>query len=355
MFNEEIKKRKIPPLLSDEMLSDSWEKTRQNLVNIFAENVYGVTPSAPKFVSSKVLTEDKIAFAGKATHRCVSLSFDTPNGEFSLPINMVVPNKGEQLPMFIFLSFHTYKESYETPIEEIIDRGYSLTIVNYKAVTEDNDDKNNGLAGMFPLKSEGRSWGKFGVWAYALSTVMDYVQNLEYVDKSKIACVGHSRLGKTALWCCAQDTRFSAVFANNSGCSGAAITRKKRGETVDDICRKFPFWFCENYKHYINNEENMPFDQHQLLAAIAPRLLYTCSAEDDVWSDPQSEYLSSMIASEAYERLGLKGFVCEDRYPKRGDTFHEGNIGYHMRAGKHFLSRYDWLKFIDFMDKHIKK
>ena len=351
MLKEEIKKRNIPPLLPDDTLNDDWEITRQRLINIFAENVYGVTPPAPKSVLAKVISEDKIAFTGKATHRQVDLSFNTPKGEFSFPIDTVVPNTDKKLPMFIFLSFHTYKESYETPIEEILDCGYALTILHYEAVTKDNYDMSNKLAGMFPCSGGANAWGKYGIWAYAVSRVMDYVQSLGYIDKDRIACVGHSRLGKTSLWCCAQDTRFCTVFANNSGCSGAAITRGKRGETVKDICTKYPYWFCENYKQYMDNEDNMPFDQHQLLAAIAPRLVYTCSAADDIWADPESEYLSCMLASEAYERLGLKGLVGKDRYPKAGDTFHEGNIGYHMRDGKHFLSRYDWLKFIEFLDK----
>jgi hypothetical protein len=102
----------------------------------------------------------------------------------------------------------------------------------------------------------------------------------------------------------------------------------------------------------MNDEDNMPFDHHQLLASVAPRLCYVCSAGGDIWADPQSEYLSCMLAGEAWERLGLKGFAGDDRYPRAGDTFHEGNIGYHMRAGKHFLSRYDWQKFIAFMNRY---
>lgn len=352
MLKEELKKRNIPPLLPNGILSDDWEITRRRIVDIFAENVYGVSPPAPKSVSSEILEEDKTAFAGKATHRRVLLSFDTQKGRFSFPVDTVAPNKNEKSPMFIFISFHTYKESYETPVEEILDSGYALAILHYKAVTEDDDNMESKLAGMFCHGGKKNAWGKFGIWAYALSRVMDYVQTLDTIDKERVACVGHSRLGKTSLWCSAQDTRFMAVFANNSGCSGAAITRKKMGETVNDICTRFPYWFCENYKQYMSNEDNMPFDQHQLLAAMAPRLCYTCSAGEDIWADPGSEYLSSMLASEAYERLGHKGFVCEDRYPETGDTFHEGNIGYHMRAGKHFLSRYDWRKFIEFMNKH---
>jgi hypothetical protein len=352
MLSEETKRRNIPPLLPDGFSSDDWETARRSLVDLFAEHVYGVSPPPPERVTAGVLAEDGTAFAGKAAHRRVLLSFDTPKGGFSFPIDTVVPNANTKSPLFVFISFHTYKESYETPIEEILDSGYALAILHYETVTADNADMKSKLAGLFDRGAEKNAWGKIGVWAYAMSRVMDYARTLTYIDQERIACAGHSRLGKTALWCAAQDTRFSAVFANNSGCSGAAVTRKKRGETVQDICTNYPYWFCENYKQYMNNKDAMPFDQHQLLGAIAPRLCYTCSAEEDIWADPQSEYLSCMLAGEACERLGLSGFAGEDRYPETGDTFHEGNIGYHMRAGTHFLSRYDWLKFIGFMDKH---
>lgn len=351
MLAEEVKRRNIPPLLRNAVSPDSWEDERERLVGLFAENVYGISPPAPELISSLIQKEDTIAFAGKATHRRVMLSFDTPKGMASFGVDTVRPNQKGKLPMFIFLSFHPYLGSYETPIEEILDSGYALAILHYEAVTADNEDMDSGLAGMFDRGGRD-AWGKIGVWAYALSRVMDYVHTLDDIDQERVACVGHSRLGKTVLWCCAQDTRFRAVFSNDSGCSGAAITRKKRGETVRDIYTKFPYWFCENYRKYMDVEDQMPFDQHCLLASIAPRLCYVCSAEDDEWADPQSEYLSCMLAGEAWERLGKKGLVGADRYPKPGDTFHAGSIGYHIREGKHFLSRYDWRRFIAFMNKH---
>ena len=353
MLKEEIKRRNIPALLSDDFTVDKWDGVRRKIIDIFSENVYGRSLNAPQKVYGEVQKEDKNAFAGKATHRNILLSFDTPKGEFSFPFDIVAPNVDRQVPIFIFLSFHTYKESYETPIEEILDARYAIAIVHYESISADNADMQSKLAGMFPRPEAGDTWGKYGIWAYALSRVMDYVQTLSYIDKDKIACVGHSRLGKTALWCCVQDTRFCAVFANNSGCSGAAITRKKRGETVKDICTKYPYWFCENYKQYMNNEDKMPFDQHQLVAAMAPRSFYTCSASKDTWADPDSEYLSCLLASEIYERMSMKGFAGEDRHPAVGDVFNKGSIGYHLRYGEHFLSRYDWNKFIEFMNLHF--
>jgi hypothetical protein len=182
---------------------------------------------------------------------------------------------------------------------------------------------------------------------------MDFIQTLEEVDKARIAVVGHSRLGKTALWCAAQDERFIMGISNESGCSGAAISRGKKGERIRDIVKTFPYWFCENYKEYVDNEENMPFDQHFLISAIAPRYVYVSSAIGDEWADPESEFLSCVAASDVYELFGVKGLVTEDRLPEVGTKLHEGRIGYHLRGGTHYLSRYDWQGFMEFMRRKL--
>lgn len=181
---------------------------------------------------------------------------------------------------------------------------------------------------------------------------MDYAYTLDCFDFNRAAVVGHSRLGKTALWAGALDERFTHVISNNSGCSGAAITRQKKGERIRDIIRVFSRWFCDNYQKYVDKEELLPFDQHFLVAAIAPRKVYVASAIEDEWADPVSEFLSCYAASEVYEKLGLKGFISSDRLPEAGEYFHEGNIGYHLRKGTHYLSREDWNLFMDYMEKN---
>ena len=95
----------------------------------------------------------------------------------------------------------------------------------------------------------------------------------------------------------------------------------------------------------------MPFDQHYLIASIAPRLAYVASAWEDTWADPASELLSCVAATPAYEALGLTGMVCEDRLPVIGDEYHDGHIGYHLRAGLHYFGREDWLRLMSFEKK----
>ena len=195
--------------------------------------------------------------------------------------------------------------------------------------------------------------GKIRMWAWAASRALDYALTLECLDPDRAAVIGHSRLGKTALVAGMLDERFKMVISNDSGCSGAAILRGKKGEMIEKITNVFPHWFCDNYKKYAGKEDEQPFDQHFLVAASAPRHVYVASAELDWWADPVSEFLSCYAADEVYRRLGLTGFVCEDVIPQPLCKYQEGMIGYHVRTGDHYLGREDWNLYMDYMDKHF--
>ena len=146
----------------------------------------------------------------------------------------------------------------------------------------------------------------------------------------------------------ATDSRFAAAYSNDSGCSGAAISRGKEGETVEKIYNRFPYWFCENYAAWKGNEDQMPFDQHYLLASIAPRPVFVGSATKDLWADPKSEFLSCLAAAPAWEEFGLKGLKAPEKFPEAGDVFTEGNPCYHLREGEHYFSRHDWHRLCAF-------
>ncbi|MCK9221210.1 MAG: acetylxylan esterase [Limnochordia bacterium] len=352
---KELERRKLPRVLAPDTTAQDWPKRRDELFALFQEEVYGRMPQPPATVHAETKQIEERAWAGKAIHKEIALQFQTPKGMFSFPVHLVLPYIEEQLPLAIYISFTEYPIGKYAPIEEIVDSGYALATFCYQDVTKDRADGfGSGLAAMYPRDGAKHEWGKISMWAWAASRVLDHVLTLDQVDKRRIFSVGHSRLGKTALWAAVQDERFCAAVANNSGCSGAAISRGKTGEQIANIVTSFPHWFCANYHQYQGREAQLPFDQHQLVAAMAPRPVYVASAVEDLWADPKSEFLSAMAASKAYQLLGLRGLVHEGRFPEPGVSLHEGEIGYHLRAGTHFLSRFDWQQFLKFMDRHLR-
>ncbi len=346
---ELLAERRLPALLKMEdgtpVTREGWEQRRVELVDILCREVYGVAPPAPAAVRVTEQKCKKKDYAGKGTVRDLTLSFDTDKGEFSFPVVEIVPTEGKKVPMFVMLNFRPDVPDRYLPVEEILDAGCGVIRIYYNDVAFDGEDHfEGGLAAMYDR--EKYSWGKLRMWAFAASRVMDYLQTTDYADQSRIAVVGHSRLGKTALLTAATDTRFALACANNSGCSGDAITRGKEGERVQAITTRFPYWFCKNYGKYAEKEDEMPFDQHFLVAAIAPRRVALGAALEDTWADPNSQYLSACAASAAWELLGEKGFLHPDRLPVPGDCLDGGHVAYHLREGTHFFSLTDWRRYL---------
>ena len=355
MLKELFEKRKLMPVWDD--ASKDWEKRRKEIVNLLQEEEYGFLPREHDKLT---WTEEKANFtfcAGRVELKKVTLTAHFGEDKFSFPIYTSIPVGRKNLPFFVHINFRDNVPDRYMPVEEICDRGYALISFCYNDVTPDKRDEEiekDELVEILYKNTEKKPnhAGKIRLWAWAASRALDYALTLDCLDQSHAVVAGHSRLGKTALVAGMLDERFSCAYSNDSGCSGAAITRAKQGETVERITTVFPYWFCENYKKYADNEYAMPFDQHFLLAAIAPRRVYVASAENDLWADPESEYLSCFAASEVYEKMGMKGFVCEERFPKAYERFHEGDIGYHVRTGDHYMSREDWNSVIDYLSKH---
>jgi len=335
MLLHDLQSRKLPPVIPEGMTAAQWPAYRKQVLELFSREVYGFTPPPPAEVRAEVLPSG-VNWAGKAQECRVNLNFDTPGGEFSFPVYTIIPHSEEPQPCVVYIAFSPYPDGYYLPVEEIIDNGYAVAMFCYDDVCLDDKDKwqSDGLAAKYPRTGNGTDWGQVGMWAFAASRVMDYLQTLDQIDKKRVYVIGHSRLGKTSLWCAAQDERFAGAGVNNSGFGGMAVTRGKQGEQMCHLPVRIERWFCKNFLNWVDKEDEMPFDQHMLAACVAPRLLAVCNAEEDLWADPQSEHISLYEASKAYELLGVKGL--------------DGKIGYNLRAGKHFMSRADWGFYMNF-------
>lgn len=361
--NELIKKNYPEILVMDDgtpVTRDKWAQRRKELRVLLEEHSYGKTPSASARVYGRDVTHVRYDCAGKCTHERVTLVYETEHGTGEFPIQIFTPVKVERPPVFLNIAFSLAPDWY-IPLEEIIDSGYALVVVDYRDMVNDNHygDFSDGIAKHFGTTTERKKneWGKIGMWAWGASRVLDYlIAEKDNLDTDKVAVIGHSRLGKTALWCAALDERFAAAISNNSGYGGAASAKHNDGEKVSDFLRLGSYdWFCENFKDFEGElEDNKPYDQSFLLAMIAPRYLLVGSAELDRGADPKSEFLTTCHASPVWDLLGEKGLVTTDDMPNPGAFLGEGNILYHYRAGKHFLSREDWAAYIKFLDTKFK-
>jgi hypothetical protein len=368
-----------------------WEqKKRPETLRIFEDQMFGRIPADLKMTEYRVIEESEITPYENAIRRQVEMVLEKDGRELLVEMLIYLPKKEGKVPVFVGYNFygnHTVTNDVEVrisqswvgnnpsfgiinnqlteqsrgvrtnrwSIEEILKSGYGLATIYCGDVDPDRDDFSDGVHPFAykygqtrPLLNE---WGTISAWAWGLSRAMDYFETDPQVDASKVAVMGHSRLGKAALWAGAHDQRFAIVISNNSGCGGAAISRRRFGETVKRINTNFPHWFCENFKAYNDNENSLPIDQHQLIALVAPRPVYIASAEEDQWADPRGEYLSGFYASPVYQLYGKTGFTTTEMPGIHQPVMNQ--IGYHIREGKHDVTDYDWQQYIKFADRHF--
>jgi hypothetical protein len=345
-----------------------WQQARRpEILELFRREVYGRAPlERPSDLKFEVTSITPDALNGLATKKIVEISFSgtgtKQNEKAVITLALFIPNAATK-PCGAFLlpdhrSSETNPEEFVDfpywPVSQIVERGYATASFKSANLDPDRyDEFKNGVHGLFdgegPRADD--AWGTISAWAWGASRVMDYFETDSDIDTKRVAVLGHSRGGKTALWAGAQDERFALVISNNSGCTGAAIARNTTGETVERINSVFPHWFCQNYKTYNNRVDELPVDQHQLAALIAPRLLYIASASDDAWADPESEFRSGVLAGTVYELFGLNG-LSTNEFPAPETPLHSGYVGFHLRTGGHGLNNYDWGQFMDFADNH---
>ena len=363
MLGKILESRGLQPLLilddGRPVTPDLWPERRRELLERLRKNLYGYTPEPPARVDGRIRREDTQAYAGKVIERHVDVTFETPAGDFTFPLHLFIPKAVPRAPVFLHIAFRPDLPDCYTPIEELTDGGFALALFCYTDIINDNHfgDFSDGLGRCFmhaPRRPD--EWGKIGMWAYAASRALDYLGQVAEVDARRVAVVGHSRLGKTALWCAAQDERFWAGISNNSGFGGAAAARHGQGERIADFITYGSWdWFCENFKTFSGREDDLPYDQHMLLALLAPRLLSVGSAALDRGADPESEFLSALAAAKVWDLLGCRGLATPDAMPAAGDFLADGRVGYHLRAGLHYFSREDWGRYMAFLRFHRRQ
>jgi len=350
--------------------AEQWTKQRRpEVLELFRKHVYGRRPiERPESLRFETLSVNQEALAGKAVYKQIEINFNGGNDkkEGKITAHVFSPKgKAEAAPGYLLICHRGIENIDPTrqvkkpfwPVELIIERGYAAIAFHVSDVDPDKHDGfKNGVHGIFKETDERKpdAWATISAWGWGASRILDYLETDKDIDETRITVVGHSRGGKAALWCAAEDERFTMAVSNNSGCTGAALARRKTGESVRAINKRFRHWFCDNYNAFNDKEEELPIDQHTLLALMASRLVYVSSASNDRLADPEGEFLACLHAGPVFELLGQKG-VGATEIPQTQKPLHTGHIGYHLRKGKHDLTVYDWKCFMDFSDKHLMK
>jgi Glucuronyl esterase, fungi len=369
--------------------ASAWfDKRRPEILRLFSEHVYGEAPGRPAEATISVIEEGD-ALGGSAIRRQFSIEFG--GGAPSIDVLLYLPKDGARpAPTVLganFLGNHTVHadpairlptfafapgmevalpegramensrglRAERWAIERMIGRGYAFATFCYNDLYPDRaDGRAASVQPLFDLPGGAKpTWGAIATWSWGMSRVLDALRMMPEIDGGRVALMGHSRLGKAALWAAAVDQRFAMVIANNSGKGGASLARRNFGETIRHLVMRYPLWFTARYASYADRSAALPVDQHMLIALIAPRPVYVASAAGDGWADPKGEFLALSAASPVYELLGAPGLPT-DRPPPVGAPI-TGTMGYHLREGAHGVTGHDWERFLDFADRHLRR
>ena len=343
-----------------------WTKLRRpELLEFFTTQVYGRVPKTPYKTEFKLVKEDPNAMNGAATLKLVDIIISANAKSLTIHLGLFTPNKTKKpVPAFLLvcnrppaenIDFTREKKSEFWPAEEVIARGYAVAaFYNGDVDPDQHDNFQNGIHGLLDTNRNSESWGTLAAGAWGASRCLDYLETDKAIAADKVAVIGHSRGGKTALWAGATDERFAMICSNEAGCGGTSLARRKYGETIDRINKAFPHWFCANYKNYSNRENEMPVDMHELMALIAPRALYVAAASEDLWADPKGQYLALYHSLPVYQLYSKNTRLPQDM-PALNTPVRNGQVAYHVRDGAHNLTLKDWNFYMNHADRVLKK
>ena len=392
---------KVPPYTLPDVLqmpngkkvtsSKDWENVQRPFIYYLYEEIqFGRYPTKKINIRYRLLETDENALEGKATRKQVRIYLHPADTTVYTDVLLYIPNavKGP-VPVFVGYNFsgnHTIStdkniilgnrwvfartrgavnnrateasrgaDTASWQINTILAKGFAVATAYCGDLEPDTTTGwMTGIRSTLKdvLKIQPTEWTAMGAWAWGLSRIVDYLQKDKSIDDRKVALIGHSRLGKAALWAGASDTRFALIVSNESGEGGATLSRRWYGETVQIITTKFPHWFTAKYKTYGDNVNALPVDGHMLLSLMAPRPLYVASAVEDTWSDPKGEFLSAREASKVYALFGKKG-IDTDSMPALNQPVGQ-TVRYHIRAGRHAVTLYDWEQYLQFASEQFK-
>jgi hypothetical protein len=364
--------------------AETWfTKRRPEILEAYRSEIFGRTPEAWPPVTYNVWEVSSNALGGTAVRKQIEINFSglvegpcahlllyTPVGKTSVPTFLCLQFDGnytatEDPGVAIFPVWNGQTGRLAMPknpvrgqsagnwnIAGTLARGYGIALIDYREIEPDlagGAGFKYGVHKIFPPPAAD-GWGAIGAWAWGASRALDYLVTDPEVDAKQVILFGHSRLGKTALWAAAQDTRFAAVIASCSGEMGASLSRRDYGETVDDVARVFPYWMCRNFQKYAGHWNDLPVDSHSLIALIAPRPLFLSTGSQDGWGDPHGEFLAARAATPVYELLGQTGLREADFPPLDHALQHD--LSFNCHTGKHAVLRTDWDSFLDFAEAH---
>lgn len=345
---------------------EEWEAIRRpEILQLFENHVYGVVPRDFDGFRYKTVETNKKSLNGKATYRKVAINITRKGKTATVHLYLFTPNKGKgRKPVFLVINHRGIKtmdvsratKTEFWPVEEVIEGGYALAGFDVIDVAPDNNNTftEKILTNLYPEQlAQPNGMRTLGAWGWGASRIIDYFEKSKVIDTSKIIVVGHSRSGKAALWCGAQDKRVAIAISNESGNSGAKISRRNFGESIEAITKNFPYWFVPEYKQYVNNESSLPIDQHMLLALMAPRAVYVASASDDLWADPKGQYMALVESQPVFNLYGF-GLQLPKNMPGNNRQIIQIPVGFHNRDGNHDMTLVDWKKFIHYADVYFQ-
>ena len=368
----------VPPLMrtasgKEVTTVEQWEKVRRpELLKTMQEEVYGVrSVERPADLSFAETAPAEDCLDGTAIRKRIRATYSGPGGKGELNFSAWIPKRPRKVPVFVHIAPRPAdtaadpdgpRPTYLLPIRQITSRGYAVVAYyNYESAPDFNKCPVVSTSGMFKIwgpcdasKRAPTDWGILSAWAWGASRAMDWIETEPLLDARHAAVVGLSRNGKTALWAGATDTRFALTISCCSGMGGAKLNHMVlwESENVEKIVKPAWRWFCPNFAQWVKRDRQMPFDQHWLIALMAPRLVYVSSAEEDAWAGPRGEFAATLLASPAWELYGKAGLVATGGFPASDVPLHAGHAAYHIRRGVHDITEYDWDRYMDFADGH---